>query len=237
MSRNGGSKTPCRARCCRRRWGSRCCPTCRTGRGMNTACAPASGGSSRRSPMRNIPVTLAINGNVCQLLSARRLRRAGGRLRIHGPWFPAGPDAQARQPGRRHQARGRGHRQIRRQAAALMGKPGPHRDRGNARSASPQRHRICRGLGDRRSAAGHRDPARHHHHHSLFGGDQRHRHPRPAAPAVGAVPEALHRPVRPALSGRRRQCAGDGDLDPPLHHRRAAPDQISGSVARLCHRP
>src|SRR6266403_624234 len=47
MSRTGARLAPCRARCCRRRWASRCCPTFPTGRGMNTACARASGVSSK----------------------------------------------------------------------------------------------------------------------------------------------------------------------------------------------
>ena len=55
--------------------------------------------------------------------------------------------------------------------------------------------------------------------------------------SVRAVFETLHRPVRPALSRGRRQCADHGDLDPPLHHRRSASHQISGGAARLCHRP
>lgn len=78
---------------------------------------------------------------------------------------------------------------------------------------------------------------RHHNHHPLFGGDQRHCHPCPTAFAVRAVFEALHRPFRPPLSRRRRQCTGDGDLDPSLHHRRPTSDQLSGGAARPCHLP
>ena len=52
-----------------------------------------------------------------------------------------------------------------------------------------------------------------------------------------AIPEALHRSVRPSLSGGRGQRADHGDLHSSLHHRCAASHQISGSAARLCHRP
>ncbi len=92
-----------------------------------------------------------------QLLPARRFGRARGRLRIHGARICPGPDAQAGQPGRCDQARGRHHREIHRQAAALVGKSGPDGNRGDHRPVAPQRHRISGRLGDRRSAAGYRD--------------------------------------------------------------------------------
>jgi hypothetical protein len=61
---------------------------------------------------RKFKVTLAINGNVCDAYPRVASACARGRLRIHGPWFSAGPDAQAPEPGRRHQARGRGDRKF-----------------------------------------------------------------------------------------------------------------------------
>ena len=51
----------------------------------------------------------------------------------------------------------------------------------------------------------------------------------PSRHAAAARP----RPVRPAVSGGRGNPAGDGDLHPPLPHRRAAPDQVSRGAVRL----
>ena len=45
---------------------SRCCPTCRTGPGTNTACASASGASSSSSTRLGITPTLSINARVCE---------------------------------------------------------------------------------------------------------------------------------------------------------------------------
>jgi hypothetical protein len=62
---------------------------------------------------------------------------------------------------------------------------------------------------------------------ALHGRDQRRRHQCRATAAVGRDLPTRARPVRPALSRRRQGAPGDGDLDPSLSHRRAAPDQIS----------
>ena len=186
---------------------------------------------------RKMPVTLALNANVCNTYPrvASAALEAGFEFMGHG--FVQGPmhklDNQADAIKRAVETIAK----FTGKAAAIMGKPGPHRDRGNARSAAPQRHRISGGLGDRRSAAGHRDASRHHHDDSLFGRDQRYRHPCAAASAFRAIPEALHRSIRPAVSRRRFERADHGDLDPSLYYRRTAPHQISGSAARLCHRP
>ena len=71
---------------------------------------------------RNIPVTLALNANVCNSYPrvASAALEAGFEFMGHG--FASGSDAQARQPGRRHQALGRDHRQICRQSRRGRGK-------------------------------------------------------------------------------------------------------------------
>ncbi|VIO77406.1 hypothetical protein CI41S_56610 [Bradyrhizobium ivorense] len=76
---------------------------------------------------RNIPVTLAINANVCNTYP-RGIGGARGRLRVHGTWLYSGPDAQGREPGGRDQALGRHHRELYRETAAVVGKSGPDRD-------------------------------------------------------------------------------------------------------------
>ncbi len=75
---------------------------------------------------RNIPTTLAINGNVCTSYPrvAEAAREAGFEFMGHG--FLQGPMHKVGKSGRRHQARGRHHREVCRQAGAVVGKPRPH---------------------------------------------------------------------------------------------------------------
>ena len=72
---------------------------------------------------------------------------------------------------------------------------------------------------------------------ALHGRDQRRRDQRRAAAALGRDLPPRPRPVRPPLPRRRQGAARDGDLDPPLPHRRAAPDQVSRDAVRLHPRP
>jgi allantoinase len=62
------------------------------------------------------------------------------------------------------------------------------------------------------------------------------RHSRAAACAFRAILDALRRSIRSALSRRRIERADHGNFGSPLHYRCAPSDQISGSAARLCHR-
>ena len=95
----------CRAPCCRRRWASRCCPTCRTGPGTSTACGSASGASSRcwasassRRPSRSTAPPAEVY--------PRGLRGgARRRLGVHGPRLRAAADAPGRRPARRRSPR------------------------------------------------------------------------------------------------------------------------------------
>jgi hypothetical protein len=79
---------------------------------------------------RKMPVTLAINANVCNSYPRVAVCCARSGIRIHGPRFRSGADAQGREPGGCHQALGRDNFEICREAATVMGKPRPHRDRG-----------------------------------------------------------------------------------------------------------
>ena len=74
---------------------------------------------------RNMPVTLALNANVCNSYPRVASAALRGRLRIHGPRICSGPDAQTGQPGRRDQAGGRHHR---------ANSPANRRDPGKARA-------------------------------------------------------------------------------------------------------
>ena len=69
-------------------------------------------------------------------------------------------------------------------------------------------------------------------HPALFGRAQRHPDDAGAAPRIGLFHAALHRQLRPALSGGRGAGQDHGDRDPPLHQRPAAPDQIPRSRLR-----
>ena len=90
---------------------------------------------------RGLPVTLAINGQVC--LSYPRVaaaaRDAGWEFMGHG--YVQGP--------MHDPPHGRHHHPLHRCRAAILGKPRPDRDRGDIGPPAPQRHRICRRLGDR----------------------------------------------------------------------------------------
>ena len=101
---------------------------------------------------RKLKATFAVNGTACELYPRGLPGRARGRLGLHGPWLRAEADAPGRRPEDRHRRHDRGHQGLHRQAAARLGKPGPHRDRRDARPAGRGRHRICRRLGDRRAA-------------------------------------------------------------------------------------
>ncbi len=127
---------------------------------------------------RNIPTTLAINGNVCTSYPrvAEAAREAGFEFMGHG--FLQGPMHKVENQGDAIKRAVDTIAKFAGKPRAVMGKPRPHRDGRDARSAAPQRHRICRGLGDRRSSARHRHTARHDHDNPLHGRDQRHRRAR-----------------------------------------------------------
>ena len=150
-SRNGRSTGRCRAPCCRRRWASRCCPTCRTGPGTNTACGSASGACSRCCADFGMTPTLAINGYVCNGYPRSPRRRsppAGSswatalcRGRCTG-WRTSGRDP-------RHD---RGDRELHRHSTARLGEPGPDRDRRDARTCCARRASSTSPTGARRPA-------------------------------------------------------------------------------------
>ena len=135
-----------RGRCCRRRPGSRCCPTCRTGPGTNTGCGSACGASSiciagsasaRRSrSMRG-----------CARTTSASPRKRERRLGVHGPLLRAGADPQGARPGAMisravaDPGTFTGERPV-----GWLG-PGLTADRGDAGAARRRRHQIYRRLG------------------------------------------------------------------------------------------
>ena len=157
------------------RWASRCCPTCRTGRGTSTACGWASGASSRCWRARKLKATFALNGTVVELYreACQAALDAGWEFMGHG--FVQRPmhrvDDQRAAIARHH----RGDQGLHRQAAARLGEPGPDRDRRDARPAGRGRHRVRRRLGARRAAGAARDARRHDRLGALHGRDQRRR--------------------------------------------------------------
>jgi allantoinase len=109
---------------------------------------------------RGIPVTMAINGNVCR--SYPRVAGAGleAGWEFMGHGFLQGP--MHRLPDQRkaiHDAV-EAIEAFTGTAPAQLGKPRPDRDGGDARPPARGGDRVCRRLGDRRPAAGHRDAAR-----------------------------------------------------------------------------
>ncbi len=135
MSRTGRRPDRCRAPCCLHPWDSRCCPTCRTGRGTNTACGSASGGFWKPCPPGGLSASFAVNGTACELYreACEAAHEAGWDFMGHGyiqrPMHPRGGPA----PGdRRHH---RGDPQDDWRGAARLGKPRADRDRRDARSA------------------------------------------------------------------------------------------------------
>ena len=181
-TRSGTSAGRCRARCCRRRPACRCCRTCRTGAGTNTACGSAPGGSSsstsgsasgRRS--RSMPAS-------ARTMRASPRRRSGT---AGSSW--ATPTSRCRSTRSEDQAamieRSHGHpRALHRQAAGRLARAGPHADAGDAGTAGRRRRQIYRRLGLRRRADD--DPHRQGSagHAALHGRDQRHPDDDRAAP-------------------------------------------------------
>jgi len=79
-----------------RRWGSRCCRISRTGRGNEYGMRAGFWRQFKALTDRKIPVTLALNANVCNSYPrvASAALEAGFEFMGHG--FPPGSDAQAR---------------------------------------------------------------------------------------------------------------------------------------------
>ena len=186
---------------------------------------------------RNMPVTLGAERQRLQLLSPRRLGRARGRLRIHGPRLRSGPDAQARQPGRRDQAGCRNDRKIHRQAAAIMGKSGPDRDRGDL---DLLRLNGIEYVADWVIDDLPQDIATPHGTITTIPYSVETNdiviHALQHLTSEQFLKRCTDQFDRLYLEGAN-QCADHGDLHPSLHYRGSASHQISGSAARLCHRP
>ena len=114
---------------------SRCCPTCRTGAGTNTACASACGASSTCSRGSNIRPTLSINARVCEDYARVAAAGEGRRLGVHGPFLRAGPDPQGAGPGRDDRALDGHSGKIHRQAPGRLARARPHADLRDAGAA------------------------------------------------------------------------------------------------------
>src|SRR5215204_6032852 len=160
-----------------------------------------------------------------------------GGLGVHGPRLRPAPDAQGRRPAPGDRRDDLGDQGFHRQAAAGLGEPGPNRDRRDHRPPRRSRHRIRRQLGARRAAGADPDASRRDRLGSLYGRDQRRRYQRRAAAALGRDPAPRPRPFRSPLPRRRHGAARDGDLDPPLPDRRAAPHQVPRGALRPHPRP
>ena len=204
ISRCGTSRGRWRARCCRRRPARRCCPTCRTGPGTNTACASASGASSAVRPARHTPDAVDQRPGLRETIRASP-QAARARLGIHGPRLRARPDPQSRGPER--------HDPPRRSTCIekFTGKR-PVGWLGPGLTQTYETPDLLAEAGveyigdwvydDEPTEIQHR--ARAARHAPLHGRAQRYPDDDGAAPPRRRIPQPRQRPVRPALSGKRR---------------------------------
>ena len=178
---------------------SRCCPTCRTGAGTNTACGSAPGASSSCIARLGIRPTLAINARVCEDYPrvAEEAKRDGWEFMGHS--YEQGPIHKEPDQAAMIERSLVDHRALHRHAPGRLARAGPDADARHARTARRRRHQIHRRLGLRRRAD--HDPHRQRPagHAALHGRAQRHPDDDRAAPRERLSAQARDRPVRPAL--------------------------------------
>ncbi len=182
----------------------RCCPTCRTGAGTNTACGSAPGASSSCSRG-----SASARRSRSTRASARTIRASPRRPSAHG-WefmghsYEQGPIHKEPDQAAMIERSLAMHRAIHRHAPGRLARTRPDADARDAGAARRRRHQIHRRLGLRRRAD--HDPHRQRPagHAALFGRAQRHPDDDRAAPRERLSAQARDRPVRPALRRRAR---------------------------------
>ena len=163
---------------------------------------------------------MSINAKVCETYPevAAAARDAGWEFMAHA--YVQMPIQQIEDQRAVMRAVDRHHREIHRQAADRLARPGPRPDLRHARLRHRMRLHLVRRLGARRPAAVGEDRARPDPGGALQRRDQRHHHDGVAPPRIRRAAQAHHRRLRPALRGEQGVDAHHGDRRAPLRHRR-----------------